>query len=326
MIWAVPLAAAGSAALAWLALLYGRRRGLLDQPGARRSHSLPTPRGGGIGIVVTLIISAMALALAESPLFYAWVAFALGLAAVAAIGWWDDHQPQPVLRRLTVHAAAAVLLVVTLWPGHGLLWWVLGAFALVCAINFTNFMDGINGLAATQAALVALLLMVAFIGGGQSAAALLAAVLGAACLGFLPFNLPRARVFMGDVGSGALGYAIGALLLFAWSSASLSVAAVLLLPSAFVLDAGLTLAQRMLRGRRWYAAHREHLYQWLVRSGRSHLEVSLMYLAWTALAGGLAIAAPGELQPALAMAVYAVGAGLWWSLRRRVLWQRRQAG
>jgi len=322
---AAGVAAAASAVLTWLAMHYARRRGLIDHPGARRSHREATPRGGGIGIVVLALVALSWLLWTEPAQRFLGATFAFGVAGIAAIGWLDDHSPQPVLRRLCVHIVAAVALVFALLPGAPWEWLVAATLLLVTAVNFCNFMDGINGLAASQAALVCFILSWAFGRIGDGAWASLAAVVGAACVGFLPFNVPRARVFLGDVASGALGFAVGALLLLAVLHKALPLAGALLLPSAFVLDAGLTLAQRMLRGRRWYAAHREHLYQWLVRSGRSHLEVSLMYLAWTAVAAGLAIAAPLESQPALTVATYAAGAGFWWTMRRRLLLQRRRS-
>jgi len=324
VLWVAPLSALIAALLSWSALRYGRRRGLIDQPGARRSHVQPTPRGGGIGIVVVLFAAALALAAIDEARRWLFGSFALALAAVAAIGWWDDHQPQPILRRLLVQAAASACFVVALWPGFPLWMQAAAVFALVCAINFTNFMDGINGLAATQAAAVAAVLLWALLGWGDAGWALLAAVLACACLGFLPFNLPRAKIFLGDVGSNALGFSIGAMLLAAWSSTALPFAAVFLLPSAFVLDAGLTLAQRMLRGRRWYAPHREHLYQWLVRSGASHVKVTLMYFVWTLAVSALVLGLPRERLPMAALMSYIVGALLWLRWRRRVLLRARE--
>ncbi|MGH8172769.1 MAG: hypothetical protein ACREPX_06455, partial [Rhodanobacteraceae bacterium] len=105
--------------------------------------------------------------------------------------------------------------------------------------------------------------------------------------GFLPFNFPRARVFMGDVGSGVLGLLIAVAVLWQMQVRQIALASGLILCSAFVVDASCTLISRMLRGRRWYSAHREHLYQWLARSSGGHARVVALYLAWNLL-----IAAP----------------------------------
>ena len=326
------LCALGSALFTALAVDYGRRRGLIDLPGQRRSHAAPTPRGGGIGIVASVCVVLAALAvrgqLPQLP--------ALGLGAalllVAAVGWWDDHHPLSARLRLGVHGIAAIVflagLPMELPAVQALAFAAVLVFALVAAINVCNFMDGINGIAASQAGLIAAGLAVAFVEAGSPGWGLLAAALAAACAGFLPFNLPRARIFLGDVGSGALGLLVGVLLLVAWLRGALPLPAVLLLPSAFALDAGLTLLGRMRAGKRWMRPHREHLYQWLVRSGASHLAVTAGYAGWTALM--LAAAALLQRQPGLGwpllLLVYAGGALLWRQARRRVLTSLRERG
>lgn len=313
------LAAPASAALTWLAVLYGRRRGLLDLPGRRRSHREVTPRGGGIGpVLVVLLALPIVTSAAEAP------ALALALALVAAVGWIDDHRPLSAGLRLAVHALAAVVLVPGLLPGLGGIGLVLAGLGLVAAVNVSNFMDGINGLTASQAALVSV--AIAVLSGPQlPVPGGLAAVVALACAGFLPFNLPRARVFLGDVGSGALGLLAGALGLLAWREGMASAAALLLLPSAFALDAGLTLLARARAGRRLAQPHREHLYQWLVRAGASHTSVTAAYAGWTLLMAGLCLAFPrGSM--ALTVAVYLAGAGIWWQARRALLARRRRRG
>jgi UDP-N-acetylmuramyl pentapeptide phosphotransferase/UDP-N-acetylglucosamine-1-phosphate transferase len=234
---------------------------------------------------------------------------------------------------LLVHLVAAGLLVASVrgMPGDAAA--ALGSAALVLGLaalaNFWNFMDGIDGLAAMQSAFVATAAgLVAAVAGG-SAIALAALLLAAAVAGFLPFNAPRARIFLGDVGSGALGFACGGLLLLAWDQRAASLPLALLLASAFLLDAGLTLARRMGAGRRWYTAHREHLYQWLVRRGLSHARVVVLYLSWnllivTPLAVAVLLhhlAAPHALAAALAG-----GSLLWWAARRALLRSARQYG
>lgn len=317
-------ASAGSALVTLACIRYARRRGLLDQPGARRSHRVPTPRGGGIGIVLMLSLALLVASNhALSPLQP--LVMLGGLLGVAWIGWVDDHRSLGVLERLAVHLAASLALA---WALVGsptsldLLLALLLALTVVAAINFCNFMDGINGLAGSQAALVAAALAILFGAGGQGEWAWIAAVLAAACLGFLPFNLPRARVFLGDVGSGALGFAVAALLLLAWTQHLRPWPALLLLPSAFVLDAGLTLLSRMLHGRRWYRPHREHLYQWWVRRGRSHAAVTAAYAAWTTAMAALVLCNPDWNEAnwtVTAIGIHGLGALIWWQGRRQLL-------
>jgi UDP-N-acetylmuramyl pentapeptide phosphotransferase/UDP-N-acetylglucosamine-1-phosphate transferase len=313
-----------SALLCRAALAYARRHGLLDAPGRRRSHSQTTPRGGGIGFVpVTVLLAPFLL-----PSLMVGLSFSAGLMAVAAVGWWDDHRPLSARLRLVVHVlAAAQFLWVLLGSPMDLqasMRFAVALLWLVTLVNFWNFIDGINGLASLQAILAAGLYAGLAQAAGLPGAMLLMLVLAAAVIGFLPYNLPRARLFMGDVGSGALGFALGAFALLLLPSVQQPW--VLLLPVAAVLsDAGLTLVKRMLLGRRWYAAHREHLYQWWVRRGASHVQVSVAYAAFSLLVilpfMVLSLEFP-HLRLPFALGVYAVAAALWlWGrarLRRRV--------
>lgn len=272
-------------------IVYARRARLEDSPGPRSSHQGRIPRGGG-----AIAIAALVLALLGCwPL--AWPTWLIpgALAAIAAIGWLDDHSPQPVRRRLLVQLLAAAVLSTLLLAGPGLqpesgaqfehiLSWLLHepwhlallAFALIASvwlINLYNFMDGSHGLAAgeaifTGAACYWLL--------GDSDAAALGGMLAAVMLGFLPWNFPRARIFMGDVASGTLGLCVAAMALLAgphdwWLP--------LLLSSLFIADTSLTLLDRIRRRQVWYQAHREHRYQRLIQHGWSHTQVWLAYQA-----------------------------------------------
>lgn len=303
----------------WLALRYARSKQLLDQPGERRSHQVATPRGGGAGVVAALLL---ALGLGAG-LFAEWrlelLVFGLALLLVAGIGWWDDHRPLPALQRLLVHMLAAALLAALVWRDGGGLWWSLAAFALTAGlINIWNFMDGINGLAISQAALVAFLLG-CWLPSPLSAAAW---VTGLACLAFLPFNFPKARIFLGDVGSGALGLLMAGLVILVVRKAAPAQPLVVLWPmSVFLVDAGFTLLTRVCRGERWMQAHTEHLYQWYIKRGASHTSVTACYAAITLAWGLLALFAADEA-PAL-MALLSIllwlTAGLMWYWRRSSL-------
>ena len=311
-------------------LAYARKRGLLDMPGQRRSHTQPTPRGGGLGIVIAVLVCAVpALAWAPQAAPRATViVLSLALLAVAAVGWRDDHVPLPVLPRIGVHLLAALAVsAVLLFPAAQLdsrLWAWLVPIAIVVAgsINAHNFMDGIDGLLGLQACFV--LVGYALLAWTLNDAALAAAAMAsaAACFGFLLFNRPPARIFMGDVGSGTLGLLIAAFAgLLVQGSPSL-LWPCLILSSGFLVDAGLTLLARILAGKRWYTAHREHLYQWMVRTAFSHARTDAMYLLWN-----LIIAAPAAWialhWPAFGLlscaAVYAFACMMWWAGKRACL-------
>ncbi|MGH8213185.1 MAG: MraY family glycosyltransferase [Rhodanobacteraceae bacterium] len=308
-------------------LAYANRRGLLDQPGRRRSHTRPTPRGGGIGIAAAVLLCAMpALALLPD----AWptatvIVLTVALLAVSAVGWRDDHGDLPALPRFAVHllAALAIGAILLFPPAHAdpKLWIWLIPVALVFAgsINAHNFMDGIDAILALQALFV--LGGYALLAHGIGATALTAACLasGAACLGFLLFNLPPARIFMGDVGSGMLGLLIAALAGLLVQRAPVLLWPCAILASAFLIDAALTLASRVLARKRWYTPHREHLYQWMTRAGGSHAKTDGAYVLWNLIivapAAWMAVQWPAH-GLVVCIVVSALSAAMWWCGKR----------
>src|SRR5665213_1414970 len=205
---------------AWM-LRHSRMRQIVDRPNSRSSHSTPTPRGGGLSMVVVTTGGVAILygtRMIPSPLA---IVLVLGGMSIAAVGFWDDVRSAPVAVRMTVHFGAAVLAVYCLGSpsalrvGHsivtlGVFGPVISVLAVVWILNLFNFMDGIDGIAASEAVCVlfgaaAIGLFVARCSLTEVAPAL---VIGAACLGFLRWNWPPAAIFMGDIGSGYLGYAI----------------------------------------------------------------------------------------------------------------------
>lgn len=309
---AMVVSALGSA---W-AIAHARRKGMLDLPGERRSHALPTPRGGGIGIAAACLLAMLAAARA-GPAWDGWLLAATGLTLVAGIGWWDDHRPLPAWPRLLVHAIAAACLGWAVQRQGAGTAAVVAAF--VCAlvlVNAWNFMDGINGLAASQALFCAAG-FAALLGDGWR---LLALVIAGACLGFLPFNFPRARVFLGDVGSGALGYLVAALLAAGFASRPLAWWPLLLLPPlAMLADTGLTLLWRVGRGEHWWQAHVQHAFQRWSRH-RGHARVCLAFAVWTFAAVAIMLAGlhwPVRVAQAAALAALLASTWAWWWLHRR---------
>ncbi|WP_244444069.1 lipopolysaccharide biosynthesis protein [Arenimonas donghaensis] len=276
------LAVAFALALVWRA--WAIRRGVLDAPDDRRLHDTPTPRGGGIGIALVLLVAAAWLGDGRG-----W--FVAGLVLCGGAGLIDDIRPLPPLAKGLLQAlgaaclAAGFPLLPELWGvalGH-LLAWVL----VLVLVNFWNFMDGSNGLATSQAMLAALGL--AALVPAAASVTWLAVALAAACLGFLPLNFPRARLFLGDVGSHVLGYALAALLLMAATPAGPRAWLLVLPVSAMVLDAGLTLLSRTRRRQVVWRAHREHLYQRAVAHGWSHAGICALYAGWSLAAIALAL-------------------------------------
>jgi len=265
----------------WLARRYALAHHLIDQPGVRRSHSVATPRGGGIAIVVAMLLALLLEAAWMPADDLPMAVVALGLLLVAAVGWIDDHRPLSPWIRLATHAAASACLAAALLAsGSGTEAALVGALSALVLTNVWNFMDGIDGLATSQALLVALGCALL---AGDSRSVFLALALAAACAGFLPYNLPRARIFLGDVGSGALGYLLAVLVAFQSAYARFDAVLLLLPLSAFLVDASLTLGRRVLRGEQWWLPHAQHAYQRWARLCARHGIVTASYSVWTAL-------------------------------------------
>ena len=284
-VW-VGLLAAGTAAGTWLARYYALRGNLMDQPGDRRSHAVATPRGGGIAIVLVVLLAGLYLLPWRSSLPALWLGFLPGLLFVAGIGWWDDHRPLSPWLRLAIQAVASLMLAIGAgwYSGHWLPAVVAFGSAMVL-VNVWNFMDGINGLAVTQAGLAAAGYAAVLSGGWHW----LALGLLAACAGFLPFNFPKARIFLGDVGSGALGFALAGLLTAALISAPVATAPLLILPlCVFLVDAGFTLTRRILCNEQWWTPHVTHVYQRAARRF-GHTTITLVYATMSAVTLALMI-------------------------------------
>ena len=299
-----PLAAfLGAALVSWLLTgavrRYALRSSMLDVPNERSLHRTPTPRGGGLAIALVAVIGLTAAALRSMiPAEVAWPLI-VGGALVAAVGWLDDRRGVRASLRAMVHAAAACWAAYWIW-GEPTLAAAIGVVCIMWAINLYNFMDGIDGLAGAEAASVGIIAGALFLMAGRGDLAVVAFLVAAAATGFLGWNWPPARIFMGDVGSGFLGFTFGALSLISGRSGALPVALCLLLAGVFAFDATVTLLRRMARRERLHQAHRSHAYQRLVQAGWTHAQVTggvvlinlcLGVLAWLAQSGRLSVAA-----------------------------------
>lgn len=308
---------AASAAGTWLVRRYARRRGILDHPTDRGLHEVPTPRGGGLAIVASFLGGLAALWASGSIESRLVTALAPGLVAVAAIGWLDDRRGVPAGMRLLVHLAAATAAVLALQGlpslrigqaalDLGKLGAPLAVLALVWATNLYNFMDGIDGIAALTAVVGGTGGVLLALVTGDLPLAAVALLLAAAAAGFLPLNWQPATIFMGDVGSGALGFAFGVLALASERRGAAPALLWVLVFGVFLADATITLVRRAARGEKWHAAHRSHAYQRLVQAGWRHSRVTLAAGALTVVLAILAVRA--AFNPRFAPWGYGMGA------------------
>lgn len=284
MAWAV--VACGAIVLATepptIALL--RRRGMLDVPGGRSSHTVPTPRGGGAPIAAGLLAAA-AVAIGSGAVA---AGLALGLAVLffGTLGLADDLRGMPALTRLGLQVAgaagvgAALVLRLSL-PPYAL---AVAAIAVACwlvgFVNAFNFMDGVNGISGAHALIGGVVFAYLAAGRGDQfgIAAGFALALGAAA--FLPWNVVRAQVFLGDVGSYSIGAAL-AVLAVRLLALGVPVEAVAAPVALYLADVAWTLQRRMRAGEPWLEPHRTHVYQRWCDAGWSHAEVTILTSALT---------------------------------------------
>ena len=284
--WLLPVFAGISFLLTAAARRYALHNSLMDMPNARSSHSTPTPRGGGIAIVLSFLAALPLMVLLD---VLSWPAMwgLLGAGAwVAVVGFLDDHGHIPARWRLLAHFIGAVWALA--WMGGlphvvifgcdlalGWLGYVLAAFYLVWLLNLYNFMDGIDGIASVEAISVCLGGALLYVLLGESTAVVAPLLLAVAVAGFLFWNFPPARIFMGDAGSGFLGITLGVLSLQASWIAPQLLWSWLILLGVFIVDATWTLFRRLLRGDKVYEAHRSHAYQHASQQFGQHLSVTL---------------------------------------------------
>ncbi|MFI8983277.1 glycosyltransferase family 4 protein [Ectopseudomonas khazarica] len=277
--------------LTWAMRRYALTRSLLDVPNTRSSHSVATPRGGGIAIVLTFLGAIVWLEFFDQINLSLAIALLGAGGLVALVGFLDDHGHIAARWRLLSHFAAAIwglywlegLPPVTLlgsvldlgWFGH-----FLAVVYLVWLLNLYNFMDGIDGIASVEALCVCLGgALIYFLTRSVVGGEVLLLALAASVVGFLLWNFPPARIFMGDAGSGFLGFALGVMSLQAATVDPALLWSWLVLLGVFVVDASFTLLRRLLRGERVYEAHRSHAYQFASRHFGRHLPVTLAVAA-----------------------------------------------
>jgi UDP-N-acetylmuramyl pentapeptide phosphotransferase/UDP-N-acetylglucosamine-1-phosphate transferase len=274
-----------------------RGQGVLDQPNDRSSHSTPTPRGGGIAFVGSVLL-AWALLAWEGVVLPGVIEISLATAFLAVVCWIDDLRSLSPTLRLLAQAVAAAIGIFVLSDAHqplsgstGRLMYCILGLVWVWWINLFNFMDGIDGIAGSEAAAITagLFLFALFGAGTDPGLALLAAAIIGAAVGFLTWNWSPAWIFLGDVGSAPIGYLLGFLLLGVALNGHWKLA--LILPLYFLADATITLVRRLLRGERVWQAHRQHFYQLAVRRGLGHAAVVRRVIAADVMLIGCAWAA-----------------------------------
>ncbi|MGP1394774.1 MAG: MraY family glycosyltransferase [Inquilinaceae bacterium] len=291
------LSIAAAALATGLALRWLKARAFLDRPNHRSSHTVATPRGGGLAVVPVVLAIWVALGFAGEAVPAGWPVIVTAAAALAILSWHDDRRGLSPAVRLAIQALA-VATGLAVMPSSSMIFQgalplpidrILAFLLWLWFVNLVNFMDGIDGITGAELACVGLgLALTAWIAGLAADTILPAVALTGASLGFLVWNWAPARVFLGDVGSVPLGYVTGWLLLQVALS-GLWVAA-LIVPLYYLADSTWTLATRLVRGEKVWQAHRQHFYQRATQAGRDHGSIVRRILLANAILIGCAAA------------------------------------
>lgn len=280
------VAGAASTALTGMVRAFAIRHQLLDTPNERSSHTTPTPHGGGLAVLVASILG-MGIGVATNIVdAREAITLGAGMLALGTVGWIDDTKGSLPGIRLAVQIVVACF---TLYMLGGLpeirlgtntyvigpTGYVLGVLGIVWSINLYNFMDGIDGFAGSQAVIIFGTVSILSLYRGNPSTAAVAAILAAACVGFLIWNWPPAKIFLGDVGSGSIGYLVCGLAISSENHRSVPLFVFAILGAVFIADATVTLVRRVRRGVRTIEAHRDHTYQRLAQSFGSHRPVTV---------------------------------------------------
>ena len=311
-------------------------RRILDYPNERSSHVTTTPRGGGLAIAISLLSATLlsaVLHLVDIPLTVAVVG---GGSAIAIIGWMDDLGKAPVALRLVVQLLAAAGAVIALGGMEhpifsvapvdlGVAGSLLAILGIVWCTNLYNFMDGIDGLAASEATIVAGMGATITALGDQAGVSIVLAALAGAASAFLLWNWQPARIFMGDVGSGLIGFILGICVVATQHGRPIAIIFWLILLLVFFVDATVTLLRRIHAREALHIAHRSHAYQRAVQAGWSHQRVTLLILVINLALGTLALTMwrrPTLTAPALIAALTIVGFAYWMVERVQSMYPR----
>lgn len=265
---------------------YALKKNIIDNPNERSSHSVPTPRGGGVAIVGSYLLALVTLMYSQQlALHTGFILMAAGF-VIALLGFLDDHGHINSMLRLAIHFLVAIAVVVSLggfgeviiFNGVqlGFIANIIAVLFLVWLLNLYNFMDGINGIASVEAITATVSMAILYLLLSISLNSEILWLLAACVCGFLLWNFPKAKIFMGDACSGFLGLTLGILALVALKENLALFCAWIICLGVFVVDATYTLIKRVLSGHKMYDAHRSHSYQILSRKWGSHTPVTLV--------------------------------------------------
>lgn len=268
---------------------YALKKNIIDNPNERSSHSVPTPRGGGVAVVGSYLLALAVLIYSQQLTVHIGLTLIVAGFVIALLGFLDDYGHINSMLRLAVHFFVAIGVIISLggfsevtaFNGMqlGFLANIIAVLFLVWLLNLYNFMDGINGIASVEAITTTIGMAILYFILSTSLNSELLWLLAACVFGFLLWNFPKAKIFMGDACSGFLGLTLGILALIALKENLALFCAWIICLGVFVVDATYTLIKRVLSGYKMYDAHRSHSYQILSRKWGNHTPVTLAVAA-----------------------------------------------
>lgn len=281
-LYIAPLLFVLSFLLVKIIITVAHKKQLLDHPNNRSSHSVPTPRGGGLGFVVVISVFLIGLVVLRIIHLNIGMGLIIPSCALALVGLLDDIYHLSSKLRFSLQAICTLFATLLILDADNstlvLFWGAIALLSLLWSVNLFNFMDGIDGLTATESIfLFCALPILFFFADIQSPWGWISLLTACPVLAFLCFNWSPAKIFMGDVGSTYLGLICGLYFLIALSD-GISIWSGLILPGVFLCDATWTLLTRLVTGQRWYTAHRSHAYQKLAIQFSSHVKVVMAIL------------------------------------------------
>lgn len=268
---------------------YALKKNIIDKPNERSSHSVPTPRGGGVAVVCSYLLALAVLIYSQQLILHIGLTLMAAGFVIALLGFLDDHGHINAMIRLAIHFLVAIGVVFSLGGFSeiiifnglqlGFIANIIAVLFLVWLLNLYNFMDGINGIASVEAITTVVSMTILYYVLNNTLNSDILWLLSACVFGFLLWNFPKAKIFMGDACSGFLGLILGILALIALKENLALFCAWIICLGVFVVDATYTLIKRMLSGYKMYDAHRSHSYQILSRKWGSHTPVTLAVAA-----------------------------------------------
>ena len=268
---------------------YALKKNIIDNPNERSSHSVPTPRGGGVAVVCSYLLALAVLIYSQQLILHIGLTLMAAGFVIALLGFLDDHGHINAMIRLAIHFLVAIGVVFSLGGFSeiiifnglqlGFIANIIAVLFLVWLLNLYNFMDGINGIASVEAITTTASMAMLYYLLNTSLNSDLLWLLAACVFGFLLWNFPKAKIFMGDACSGFLGLTLGILALIALKENLALFCAWIICLGVFVVDATYTLIKRVFSGYKMYDAHRSHSYQILSRKCGSHTPVTLAVAA-----------------------------------------------